>query len=85
MLLALFAQPIRLNLVIAVVLDNFIDNAQLEGFLKTSNFVDLLRMVITLRVGRGGRWGSGPEAGRGSTMTDWARRLRQGGAAQSSA
>eukprot|EP00198_Chlamydomonas_reinhardtii_P003576 XP_001692912.1 voltage-gated Ca2+ channel, alpha subunit [Chlamydomonas reinhardtii] len=46
----LLATFIMLNLVIAVVLDNFIDNAQLEGFLKTSNFVDLLRMVITLRV-----------------------------------
>ncbi|GLI66096.1 hypothetical protein VaNZ11_009698, partial [Volvox africanus] len=41
---------IMLNLVIAVVVDNFIDNAQMEGLLKTTNFVDVLKMVITLRV-----------------------------------
>lgn len=39
-----------LNLVIAVLVNNFIDNAQQQGLLKTQNFVDVLRMVVTMRV-----------------------------------
>ncbi|GLI61880.1 hypothetical protein VaNZ11_004391 [Volvox africanus] len=46
----MFATFIMLNLVIAVILDNFISNAQNEGLLKTSNFTDLMKMVIALRV-----------------------------------
>lgn len=41
---------VMLNLVIAVIIDNFIESAQSEGLLKTNNFVDLLRLVITLKV-----------------------------------
>ncbi|GIL75522.1 hypothetical protein Vretifemale_5294 [Volvox reticuliferus] len=46
----MLATFIMLNLVIAVILDNFISNAQSEGLLKTSNFTDLMKMVIALRV-----------------------------------
>jgi uncharacterized membrane protein len=34
---------VMLNLVIAVVLDKFIESAQSEGLLKTNNFLDLLK------------------------------------------
>lgn len=41
---------VMMNLVIAVILDNFIESAQTEGLLKSNNFVDLLKMVIVLKV-----------------------------------
>ncbi|KAL6754112.1 Ion transport protein-domain-containing protein [Haematococcus lacustris] len=41
---------IMLNLVIAVIMDNFVGEAQSEGLLKSNNFVDLLKTVITLKV-----------------------------------
>jgi hypothetical protein len=39
-----------LILVGAVLVNNFIDNAQQQGLLKTQNFVDVLKMIVTLRV-----------------------------------
>ncbi|KXZ43033.1 hypothetical protein GPECTOR_106g127 [Gonium pectorale] len=44
------ANFVMLNLVIAVVLDNFITSARNEGLLRTSDFTDVMSNVIALRV-----------------------------------
>jgi len=46
----MIAHFVLLNLIIAVIIDNFVSSAQSEGLLKTNTFVDLLRTIITLRV-----------------------------------
>ena len=48
--LIVIARYVMLNVVIAVLLHNFIITAQEEGLLKKRPFIDLLQMVVSLKV-----------------------------------